>query len=250
MPEIPTDASRMISSKESFIPSPASLAKQLSLLYSTRYLRSYTYWKVRTDPLYGAVTSVLQDAGSHPLVDLGCGAGFFAFYLKTAGHTCSIHGLDVDAEKILAARCIADKHWPETVTFDIGDFADWQPGNHQGHVTLLDVLQYLAPERQEVLLRQAASCLTHPGHRLIIRNGLDDASWRATVTRTTDHLARWVRWMARSPRHHPSRASIESILTDCGLHADFAPLWGATPFNNYFIVARRAEPWGEPPAPP
>lgn len=215
------------------------VASRLAALYPTRFLRQYVYWKVRTDPLYATVSGILDSAGDHPLTDLGCGPGLFAFYLKSRGYQSPVHGLDVDAEKIAAATRIAGTRWPE-VHFKVCDFAHWQPGGHQGHVTLLDVLQYLSTESQAVLLRQAASCLTDPGHRLIIRNGLADDSWRSTVTRATDHLARWIRWMASSPRQHPSRAFIEQTLTGAGLRTDFQPLWGATPFNNYLVVARLA----------
>lgn len=214
------------------------VAKHLSRLYPTRFLRSYVYWKTRTDPLYPAAAQALRDAGDHPLIDLGCGPGLFAFYLKSSGHQSAIHGLDVDAEKIEAARRIAAPRWPE-IAFSHCDFAEWQPSSHEGHVTLLDVLQYLALDQQAILLHKAASCLTQPGHRLIIRNGLDDASWRASVTRVTDHLARWIRWMASSPRHHPTSNFIESTLAEAGLRASFTPLWGATPFNNYLVIAQR-----------
>ncbi len=213
-------------------------AKRLCSLYPTRFLRQYVYWKIRTDPLYPTVSGLLAEAGDHPLVDLGCGPGLFAFYLKTRGHRSLIHGLDVDGKKIRAAQRIAADRWPDA-SFSECDFAHWDPAGHQGHVTFLDVLQYLSHERQTALLRQAAACLTAPGHRLIIRNGLDDASWRATVTRVTDHLARWIRWMARSPRQHPSRRLIEQTLTEAGLRVEFKPLWGATPFNNYLVIARR-----------
>ena len=213
-------------------------AERLSALYPTPFLRNYVYWKVRTDPLYPAVNRHLAPTRDHPLVDLGCGPGLFAFYLKTRGHAAPVHGLDVDAEKIHAASAIAARHWPD-LTFSVSDFAQWDPAGHQGHVTLLDVLQYLPHDLQHTLLQKAARCLTDPGHRLIIRNGLDDDSWRASVTRVTDHLARWIRWMARSPLQHPSRQRLEHTLTSAGLRVTFQPLWGATPFNNYLIIAQR-----------
>ena len=211
----------------------------LHRLYRGRYLRSYVYWKVRTDPLYPAVATALADGWDQPLMDLGCGAGLFSFFLKSRGYIRPILGLDVDAEKIEAARGIGAACWPDTA-FRTGDFASWEPGAHQGHVTFLDVLQYLTPDLQQSLLHRAAGCLTLPGHRLIIRNGLHDDSWRASVTRATDHMARWLGWMARSPCSHPTRESLEQTLAACGLSVDVSPLWGATPFNNYLIVARRS----------
>lgn len=121
------------------------IAKSLSNLYQGRFLRSYVYWKIRTDPLYPAVTRSITDNQEQPLVDLGCGAGLFPFFLKTQGYLGPIHGLDIDEPKIIAARSIAASHWPD-VDFQTSDFATWDPASHQGHVTLLDVLQYLPPE--------------------------------------------------------------------------------------------------------
>lgn len=216
-------------------------ADRLFRLYPTRFLRSYSYWKVRTDPLYRAVSDRLQAAPGEPLLDLGCGAGLLAFYLKLAGHPGPIQGLDLDLPKIETARHIAATHWPD-LTFAAADFETWSPASFAGHVTLLDVLQYLPAASQARLLQKAASCLTHPSHRLIIRNGLEDDSWRAAVTRATDHMARWIRWMVRSPTAHPTRSLIESTLTEAGLAVEFTPLWGSTPFNNYLIVARRRVP--------
>jgi SAM-dependent methyltransferase len=213
-------------------------ARALSGLYQGRFLRSYVYWKVLTDPLYPAVTDALSIGKDQPLADLGCGAGLFAFFLKTHAHTGPIQGLDVDAEKVTAARSIAARHWPD-IAFTTGDFASWDPAHHKGHVTFLDVLQYLPRDLQHDLLQRAATCITAPNHRLIIRNGLSDTSWRARVTHTTDHMARWIRWMARSPLSHPTRQGLEAPLRAAGLELTFTPLWGGTPFNNYLIVARR-----------
>ena len=213
-------------------------ADALYRLYPSRFFRSYAYWKVRTDPLYHAVSQHLITASNQPLIDLGCGAGLLAFYLKIKGHKGQIKGLDLDRAKIQAARQIAAVQWPD-LTFEVADFSQWTPGSFTGHVTLLDVLQYLSSEAQIHLLEKAATCLTHPDQRLIIRNGLDDDSWRATVTRATDHLACWIRWMVRSPTTHPTRRLIEQTLAQVGLCVEFSPLWGGTPFNNYLIVARR-----------
>jgi trans-aconitate methyltransferase len=214
------------------------LAATLSPFYEGRFLRSYVYWKIRTDPLYPAVSQALIGGKDQPLVDLGCGAGLFPFYLKENRHSGSIRGLDIDSKKIEIACGIASKHWPD-IQFQTSDFAAWDPSNHQGHVTLLDVLQYLPEDLQQDLLKRAATCLTSSTHRLIIRNGLADHSWRSRVTKTTDRMAGWIRWMPGSPLTHPTRSHLETPLRNAGLEISFTPLWGATPFNNYLIVARR-----------
>jgi 2-polyprenyl-3-methyl-5-hydroxy-6-metoxy-1,4-benzoquinol methylase len=218
--------------------SKREIATSISRLYASRFMRSYSYWKVRTDPVYPASFAILEQAGDAPLTDIGCGAGLFAFYLKSRGFKSPVWGLDVDPTKIDDARKIAPAHWPD-LHFALADMAAWTAADHQGHVTLLDVLQYLPEPEQTQLLTRAASCLTAPHHRLILRGGLQDNSWRWQVTRFTDHAARWIGWMARSPQQHPKKEALRSLLESLGLEVTLTPLWGKTPFNNYLISARK-----------
>jgi hypothetical protein len=99
-------------------------------------------------------------------------------------------------------------------------------------------LQFLPTARVGALIEQAAGCVT-AGGRLVIRNGLQDSGWRTRVTRATDILSRAVRWMNAGPQAYPTREFLVSQFGLHGLEAEFTPLWGNTPFNNWLIVARR-----------
>jgi hypothetical protein len=78
-----------------------------------------------------------------------------------------------------------------------------------------------------------------PQGKLVIRAGLEDDSWRASVSRNGDRFAHLTRWMRSKPKAQPSRAELQRLLTGFGLKSDFQPLWGYTPFNNWLIVAWR-----------
>ena len=63
----------------------------------------YAMGKIALDPAYPAVVSLLRDS-QRPLLDLGCGMGLLAAYLRANGHRAPILGFDVDEEKIGVAQ--------------------------------------------------------------------------------------------------------------------------------------------------
>lgn len=202
----------------------------------SRWYYYYARSKLATDPLYAAVAEAL--AGTQvPLLDLGCGVGLLAHYCQARDIAIPYHGVDNDSAKIELARTAAVRAGLTSCRFDTVDLARGMP-THHGSVALLDVLQFLPPDRMAVLIAQAAACITDSG-RLVIRTGIQDTGWRTRVTKAADWFARAIRWMNAAPRAYPTRAFLLEQLAAHGLKADFRPLWGNTPFNNWLVVARR-----------
>jgi 2-polyprenyl-3-methyl-5-hydroxy-6-metoxy-1,4-benzoquinol methylase len=191
---------------------------------------------VKTDPLYGAVLDELTGS-SLPLLDLGCGLGLLAFYLRECGLEFPIHGVDYDSRKIASARRAAAALKHRELSFDSHDAREGLP-EHSGNVTILDILQFFTPGEQEKLLGLAASRVA-PGGKLVIRSGLRDDSRRFKVTVLCDDLAKLTFWMKAAPTHYPSGEEFERILSPFG-EVQISPLWGGTPFNNHLIVLNRA----------
>ena len=206
--------------------------------------RSDTLWnwfyvpaKLRSDPVYEAVTRELAGS-SLPVLDIGCGLGLLTHYLREAGHGAPMVGLDCDQRKIASARAMAQSAGYRDVVFEVGDARHDLP-EHQGHVVIVDILQFILPAERELLLRDVAARLA-PGGKVIIRSCLRDASWRFRITVLGDWFARVTRWMKQAPVAYPSAAELKATLGALGLSATTTPLWGATPFNNHLIVAQRA----------
>ena len=215
-----------------------SLARTISARYPTPFLRHYTYWKIVTDPVYAAVWDVLADAPSLPLLDLGCGGGQFAFFIRECGYTAPLAGVELDAEKVEIASRIAAAHHLDA-RFLAQDYRDIGE-DHQGHVCLLDVLQYVPPDAQREMLARAARLVHQHGGLFIARSGLRDDSMRYHITRMVDRFARAIRWIRAPLVDHPARETFEEVLGAAGLKVECRPLWGRTPFNNHLIIARRA----------
>jgi 2-polyprenyl-3-methyl-5-hydroxy-6-metoxy-1,4-benzoquinol methylase len=204
-------------------------------LYPGHWDHNYVAAKLRTDPLYTALAENLRGSDL-PLLDLGCGLGLSALFLRAAGIKVPIHGLDYDSRKIDSARLAAAASGHSDLAFSHHDARAGLP-EHQGNVCILDILQFFTPDEQGSLLRLAASRVA-PGGKLIIRSGLRDGSWRFKVTVLGDWLAKATLWMKAAPTHYPAAEDLRRILDGFG-PVEISPLWGGTPFNNHLAVMTR-----------
>ena len=212
--------------------------RKIANLYPGRWERNYVASKLRSDPLYDAVSKSL-DGSKLPLLDLGCGLGLTAFFLRCEGSQIPIHGLDYDARKIKIATHAAAVFGNRDLTFDYRDLREGLP-EHGGNVSILDILQFFNPEQQEALLKSACDRVALGG-KLIIRSGLQDDSLRFKVTVLGDLIAKATHWMKAAPTHYPTAECLQRILSPFG-KVSITPLWGGTPFNNHLILMEKADP--------
>jgi cyclopropane fatty-acyl-phospholipid synthase-like methyltransferase len=209
--------------------------RKIAALVPGRWNRNYVASKLRTDPLYTALEAELRGSDM-PLLDLGCGLGLLAFFLRAKGIDAPIYGLDYDPRKIDSARRAAVTSNSEGLSFAHHDARSGLP-EHSGNVSILDILQFFTPSELRDLLELAASRVA-PGGKLVIRSGLRDASWRFKITVLGDWLAKATFWMKAAPTHYPTVKDFEDILTPFG-EVHISPLWGSTPFNNHLIILQR-----------
>lgn len=218
---------------------PDATAIARAFLPESRFGNRTSYYYVRSklasDPLYDGICPLLAQSRL-PLLDLGCGLGLLAHTLRQRGIALPYRGVDNDAAKIARARTAAQRRALKDVCFEHIDLAVSLP-QHRGSIALLDVLQFLPPDAQSRLIDAAIAMLSRDGV-LLIRTGLDDGSWRARFTRTIDSFSRWARWMNSGPRRYPCPDDLRARFAAAGLKAEFAPLSGRTPFNNWRIVVR------------
>jgi trans-aconitate methyltransferase len=180
----------------------------LAASFPKRWDRHYVASKLRTDPLYDAVAENLHGSPL-PLLDLGCGLGLLAFFLRSKGLAVPICGLDYDLPKIHTAKQVAAIIGSENLEFHHHDARRGLP-DHHGNVTILDILQFFVPSEQETLLQ---------------------------ITVAGDWLAKATLWMKAAPSHYPTAEDFQRILSPFG-SVEISPLWGGTPFNNHLIVLR------------
>jgi 2-polyprenyl-3-methyl-5-hydroxy-6-metoxy-1,4-benzoquinol methylase len=212
-------------------PACARVVAQFPQLWQRGYVRS----KLRRDPVYPAAYELLRGSND-PILDIGCGFGLLAFYLRERGCRQPILGLDVDARKIRQGGEIAAGRYREVDLrrHDVQEPIDAFTGN----VALFDVLHYLSPAQQTALLSRLAPCVA-PRGLLVVRDCPRDKSARFWMTWLAENFAQLVSWNLNTPLHFPPRERITAVFREAEFECESRPLWGATPFNNQLFVFRR-----------
>ena len=213
----------------------ANARNLIAALYPGRFESHYVASKLRTDPLYGAVLNEIRGSDL-PLLDLGCGLGLVAFFLRVSGLQIPVAGVDFDSRKTEMAHRAASAFGSNGLSFATHDLRAGVP-QHCGNVCLLDILQYFEPAEQTMILQSACARLA-PGGKLVIRSGLRDTSLRYKVTHFCDRFANATSWMKSAPTHYPTADDFHAQLSPHG-NLRISPLWGHTPFNNHLIVLEK-----------
>lgn len=204
-------------------------ASPIAARYPTRFLRAYVRSKIQVDPVYAAVFERLRGS-DEPLLDVGCGIGILALYLRARGFSAAIRGIDHDERKISIARKVM-----LDATFDVGD-ARMAPETG-GTVVLLDLLHYFRDEEQSRILASAAAT----ANTVIIRDAIRDGSLRYRLTYLQEAFSRVIRWLRADRLHFLMRDDVLRPFGD--FQVEILPLFGRTPFNNYLFVFRRSTGW-------
>jgi SAM-dependent methyltransferase len=166
---------------------PLVLRRKVERLYryQGKFVEQFVHWKLRLDPMFGSLDSVVPRNGF--ILDLGCGYGQATHWLAHITDQRTFLGVDYDENKIRVAQRTAPGH--QRVKFETHDILNWEfpPCDT---VLLLDVLHYWTPEKQELILRKVCRAL-RLGGRLILRD-----SARAESARHR-RVERWERFATR-----------------------------------------------------
>lgn len=193
----------------------------------------YAHGKIALDPAYPLVARVLKDS-PRPLLDIGCGMGLLASYLRASEHRAPIYGMDVDGEKVRLAQDLLGR---ENTSFHAGDALTTFP-EHSGDVVMLDVLHYFSDEQQQQLLEKMAASVA-PGGVVLIRVTLNEPTFRFAMTRLEEWFVKFVRWIPVTGSNFPTREEVAAPFRQAGFEEDIRPMWGMTPFNSYLFSYRR-----------
>ncbi|WP_411827549.1 class I SAM-dependent methyltransferase [Luteolibacter sp. AS25] len=214
----------------------ALVARRISSHCESTYVKYYIRGKVKTDPLYDGVYGELKNSDL-PLLDIGCGMGVLAMYLRERGWMNEVRGIDYDASKIRDGRKVLKRGGYADISIVDGDARVDLP-ECEGNVTILDILQFFSEKEQATLLKLAARRVAANG-KLVIRSGLKDRSVRFYTTLAADFFAKLSFWMMSAPVCYPGESLFREVLGKEGFEVEIRPLWGRTPFNNFLIVGKR-----------
>ena len=134
--------------------------------YQGKCVEQFVYWKMKLDPMFVTLDSVVPRQGF--VLDLGCGYGLATHWLASFTDQRSFLGVDYDQDKIRVAQRTAPGN--PRIRFEMGDFLSMEyPACDT--ILLLDVLHYWQPEKQQLILDKARRAL-RPGGRLLLRDGV------------------------------------------------------------------------------
>jgi len=213
--------------------SPAGL-RAADCFRSSRFLYGYARGKIRWDPAYPTVANILRSS-KHPILDIGCGIGLLAAYLREEGLPQPILGIEPDAAKVASARESVTTRY-SGLTFNTGDARDLP--DFCGDLILLDILHYMQPDEQQMVLGSVADHIA-PGGCALIRTTFRDHSWRYHATMLEEIVVRATGWIRGGRCHFPTRHEVESAFPASRFAVSTRPLWGRTPFNSHLVEIRR-----------
>lgn len=200
----------------------------------SRHLHGYAKGKITWDPAYPAVADLLRQS-CNPLLDIGCGMGLLAAYLRESGCQQRILGIEPDTSKVRIAEAHVQPAYPG-LEFRVGD-ARFLP-EFSGDVVMLDVLHYMPSDVQRSVLEQIGARICQGG-RALIRTTFRDRSWRYRVTLIEEAFVRVSGWIRGGKCRFPSREEVTSPFAGAEWDITVKPMWGRTPFNSHLVEVRR-----------
>ena len=148
------------------------LAPKLAAAFPVKYERYYEPFH-RLLPLQGKI------------IDLGCGYGFMSYMLQFLSEERTITGVDYDEEKIAVATNGYLRS--DRLSFFCADVTVFPLTGCDG-IVISDVLHYLSPEKQQILLERCMDAL-NPAGVLIVREGNADLVDRHKGTQLTEFFS-------------------------------------------------------------
>lgn len=200
-----------------------------------RWLAGYAKHKVRMDQLYRVALPLIPPGAK--LLDLGCGVGLLGMLLDVRGQGNETHGIEWDPPKARFAGKMAEGN--ALIRVVCGDLFT-EPWPKCTVVAVLDVLHYLPPERQRVLLFRIGAHLPEGG-RLLVRVMDAQAGGVAALTRLCEQLAVALGWN-RAPRvHWRPLTEVRHDIREAGF--EILPTSGEAErfFGNQLLVGEKRE---------
>ena len=176
------------------------------------------------------------------VLEVGCGHGLVSFYLALSAPDRRVVGIDIDADKIAAARAAAAGLAPgeAEVRFETVQSGEVPAGPWDAVVTV-DVLYLLPPEDQRRLLAAMAGSLA-PGGVIVLKESGLRPRWKFRWSRFQETLATRVLGITESAGAGLAFTAPEELaawLASTGLEASHRPIHAGYAWPHHLVVGRR-----------
>lgn len=203
--------------------------------------------KLRSDPVFCALLERGLLLGRGHILDLGCGQGLLAAWLKAAllcyesgswpqgwppaPKPRSTRGIELKVRDVERARVALG---PEC-EISQGDIRSAEFGSTDA-VVILDVLHYIGREEQMQVLKRVRAALP-PRGLLLLRIGDADGGLRFRYSQWIDKLIMVFRGHAILATHCRSADQWRKVLSECGFDVQATPMSQGTHFANVLLIA-------------
>jgi cyclopropane fatty-acyl-phospholipid synthase-like methyltransferase len=229
---------------------PATLLEAACRPYRSagRFAYHFARGKLKGDPVYAAILAMGLLQGRSRVLDLGCGQGLLAAWLRAAERcyeggawpqrwpaaprSVSTLGIELMSDDVERAR----RALGSDAQFLHADIRTVDYGRHDA-VVILDVLHYLSACAQREILTRVRSSLPDDGV-LLLRVGDADGGLRFRYTQWTDQIVMSLRGHGWVRTHCRSIPQWRQLLGECGFECAAVPMSHGTPFANVLLVAR------------
>jgi SAM-dependent methyltransferase len=211
-----------------------------------RFAYNFARGKLGGDPVFRAMLERGLLLGRGNILDLGCGRGLLAAWLRAA-QLCyesgawpqdwppaptprSTRGIE------LMNRDVDRAHAALGPACDIcqGDIRSAEFGSTDA-VVILDVLHYMTQEEQMQVLKRVRAALPARG-LLLMRIGDAAGGFRFRYSQWVDKLVMLIRGHASVATHCRSTVQWQELLRDCGFDVQITPMSEGTRFANVLLI--------------
>jgi SAM-dependent methyltransferase len=212
-----------------------------------RFAYYFARGKLRGDPVYRAILELGLLIGRARVLDLGCGQGLLAAWLRAAEHcyesgswpqawppaptALSTRGIELMSRDVARARSALGA----AAEVSQADICDTAFGTVDA-VVILDVLHYMKPQAQLEILRRVRAALP-PRGLLLLRVGDTGGGLRFRCGQWSDQLLLLLRRQSIQVQHCRSVAQWCRLLRECGFDSEAKPMSRGTPFANVLLIA-------------
>jgi 2-polyprenyl-3-methyl-5-hydroxy-6-metoxy-1,4-benzoquinol methylase len=212
------------------------LRRRVLSLYrdSTLVTRAHVRVRWATCP-FPAVAQQVPDSGR--ILEIGCGHGLLSLLLAQTSSRRDVHGIDVDEDKLDAARGAAVRG-DLTATFDVAT-GDVLPEGPWDGIAIVDVLYLLDGDAQRALLASCAERLA-PGGALVVKEMATEPRWKAAWNTAQEVAAvKLLHITAGSDLTFLDPAELASAMAGAGLDVREQPLHRGYPHPHHLLVGRK-----------
>jgi SAM-dependent methyltransferase len=212
-----------------------------------RFAYHFARAKLRIDPVYRAILELGLLSGRARVLDLGCGQGLLAAWLRAAERcyergnwppswppaprALSTRGIELLARDVGRAR----RALGPASEISQADIRSTSFGSVDA-VVILDVLHYMDPQSQSEVLRRVRAALPPQG-LLLLRVGDAGGGFRFRYGQCSDKVVMLLRGHTIVAQHCRSVAQWRMLLQDCGFDCEARPMSQGTPFANVLLIA-------------